>query len=45
MVIETLKGLRLDVPKAHAPGNAQAPAFDYKRLERLLSTFMGPQPS
>ena len=44
-VAEALEELWLHSPEAHAPGSSQLLDFDYRRLERQLGTFLGPQPS
>ena len=44
-IVEALEELQLYAPEAHAPGCDQLLGFDYGRLERRLSAFLGPRPS
>ena len=44
-IAEALEELQLHALEAHAPGGDQLLGFDYGRLERQLSAFLGPQPS
>ena len=45
VIAEALKELQLHAPEAHAPGSDQLLSFNYGRLERQLSAFLGPRPS
>ena len=42
-IVETLEELQLHAPEAHTPRSDQLLSFDYQRLERQLSAFVGPQ--
>ena len=44
-VITTPEGPQPDALETQTPDSVPTPAFDYRRLERLLSTFMQPRPS
>jgi hypothetical protein len=44
-VIEATEKLQLCALKARAPGGNQLIDFSYRRLERQLAVFLGPQPS
>ena len=44
-ITEALEELQLCAPEARAPRSDQLLDFDYGRLERQLSTFLGPRPS
>ena len=41
-IVEALEELRLHAPEARAPRINQLVGFDYGRLERQLSAFLGP---
>ena len=42
MIAEALEELQLHAPVAHVPRGDQLLVFDYGRLERQLSAFLGP---
>ena len=44
-IAEALEELQLHAPEAHAPGGDRLFGFDYGRLERQLSAFVGSRPS
>ena len=41
-IAKVLEELQLHALEAHAPGNSQLLKFNYGRLERQLSVFLGP---
>ena len=45
VITEALEELQLHAPEARALGSDQLLGFDYGRLERHLSAFLGPRPS
>ena len=44
-IVEVLEELKLHAPEARTPGSDQLFGFDYGRLKRQLSAFLGPRPS
>ena len=44
-IAKALEELQLHAPEARAPRSDQLLGFDYGRLERQLSAFLGPRPS
>ena len=44
-IVEVLEELQLHAPKARGLGSDQLLDFDYGRLERQLSAFLGPRSS
>ena len=44
-ITKALEVLQLHALEAHAPGSDQLFGFDYGRLKRQLSAFLGPRPS
>jgi hypothetical protein len=41
-IVKALEELQLHALEVRAPGGARLPDFDYERLERQLSVFLGP---
>ena len=41
-IAEALEELQLHAPEARVPGSDQLLGFNYRRLERQLSAFLGP---